>query len=147
MSNMNQTIMDAFHFRHATKQFDPQKKVSKEDFETILESGRLSPSSLGLEPWKFVVIQDQALRDELKAHSWGAAKQLDTASHFVLIFARKNVTSRSPYVQHMLRDIKNMRHKRFQLLNKNSMHSKQIFIFPIMIKPCMIGQVNKRISH
>ncbi|HDC7831284.1 TPA: NAD(P)H-dependent oxidoreductase [Staphylococcus aureus] len=106
MSNMNQTIMDAFHFRHATKQFDPQKKVSKEDFETILESGRLSPSSLGLEPWKFVVIQDQALRDELKAHSWGAAKQLDTASHFVLIFARKNVTSRSPYVQHMLRDIK-----------------------------------------
>lgn len=45
MSNMNQTIMDAFHFRHATKQFDPQKKVSKEDFETILESGRLSPSS------------------------------------------------------------------------------------------------------
>ncbi|CXD72743.1 NAD(P)H-dependent quinone reductase [Staphylococcus aureus] len=39
MSNMNQTIMDAFHFRHATKQFDPQKKVSKEDFETILESG------------------------------------------------------------------------------------------------------------
>ena len=52
------------------------------------------------------MIQDQALRDELKAHSWGAAKQLDTASHFVLIFARKNVTSRSPYVQHMLRDIK-----------------------------------------
>lgn len=147
MSNMNQTIMDAFHFRHATKQFDPQKKVSKEDFETILESGRLSPSSLGLEPWKFVVIQDQALRDELKAHSWGALKQLDTASHFVLIFARKNVTSRSPYVQHMLRDIKNMRHKRFQLLNKNSMHSKQISIFLIMIKPCMTGQVNKRISH
>lgn len=147
MSNMNQTIMDAFHFRHATKQFDPQKKVSKEDFETILESGRLSPSSLGLEPWKFVVIQDQALRDELKAHSWGAAKQLDTASHFVLIFARKNVTSRSPYVQHMLRDIKNMRHKRFQLLNKNPMHSKQISIFLIMIKPCMTGQVNKRILH
>ncbi|CAC8352785.1 NAD(P)H-dependent quinone reductase [Staphylococcus aureus] len=89
MSNMNQTIMDAFHFRHATKQFDPQKKVSKEDFETILESGRLSPSSLGLEPWKFVVIQDQALRDELKAHSWGAAKQLDTASHFVLFLRVK----------------------------------------------------------
>ncbi|MGT0202578.1 nitroreductase family protein [Staphylococcus aureus] len=100
----------------------------------------MSPSSLGLEPWKFVVIQDQALRDELKAHSWGAAKQLDTASHFVLIFARKNVTSRSPYVQHMLKILKNMRHKRFQLLNKNSMHSKQISIFLIMIKPCMTGQ-------
>ena len=66
-----------------------KRKFLKEDFETILESGRLSPSSLGLEPWKFVVIQDQALRDELKAHSWGAAKQLDTASHFVLILRVK----------------------------------------------------------
>ena len=35
------------------------------------------------------MIQDQALRDELKAHSWGAAKQLDTASHFVLILRVK----------------------------------------------------------
>ncbi|WP_256083745.1 aldehyde dehydrogenase family protein, partial [Staphylococcus aureus] len=75
MSNMNQTIMDAFHFRHVTKQFDPQKKVSKEDFETILESGRLSPSSLGFKPWRFVVIQAQPLRDELKAHNFGTAKQ------------------------------------------------------------------------
>lgn len=150
MSNMNQTIMDAFHFRHATKQFDPQKKVSKEDFETILESGRLSPSSLGLEPWKFVVIQDQALRDELKAHSWGAAKQLDTASHFVLIFARKNVTSRSPYVQHMLRDIKKYEAQTIPAVEQKFdafQHSKQISIFLIMIKPCMTGQVNKRISH
>lgn len=51
MSNMNQTIIDAFNFRHATKQFDPEKIIPKEDFETILEAGRLSPSSLGLEPW------------------------------------------------------------------------------------------------
>ena len=42
MSSMNQKIIDAFEFRHATKQFDPSKKVSDEDFETILESGRLS---------------------------------------------------------------------------------------------------------
>jgi nitroreductase len=39
MSNMNQTIIDAFKFKHATKQFDPSKKVSDEDFETILEMG------------------------------------------------------------------------------------------------------------
>ena len=36
MSSMNQKIIDAFEFRHATKQFDPSKKVSDEDFETIL---------------------------------------------------------------------------------------------------------------
>ncbi|MBN4863246.1 NAD(P)H-dependent oxidoreductase, partial [Staphylococcus sp. EG-SA-32] len=93
MNQMNQTIIDAFHFRHATKEFDPTKKISDEDFNTILETGRLSPSSLGLEPWHFVVVQNKELREKLKAYSWGAQKQLDTASHFVLIFARKNVTA------------------------------------------------------
>ncbi|EHJ08210.1 NAD(P)H-dependent oxidoreductase [Staphylococcus simiae] len=106
MNNINQTIIDAFNFRHATKQFDSNKKIATEDFDTILEAARLSPSSLGLEPWKFLVIQDQALRDELKEYSWGAAKQLATASHFVLILARKNVTSKSKHVQHMIKDIK-----------------------------------------
>ncbi|MBL7639342.1 NAD(P)H-dependent oxidoreductase [Staphylococcus saccharolyticus] len=106
MSNMNQTIIEAFDFRHATKKFNPNKKISEEDFDTILESGRLSPSSLGSEPWRFVVIQNKKLRDKLKPYSWGAQKQLDTASHFVLIFARKNVTAHSNYVQHLIRGIK-----------------------------------------
>ena len=106
MSNINQTIIEAFDFRHATKKFNSNKKISEEDFDTILESGRLSPSSLGLEPWRFVVIQNKKLRDKLKPYSWGAQKQLDTASHFVLIFARKNVTAHSNYVQHLIRGIK-----------------------------------------
>ena len=106
MNQMNQTIVDAFHFRHATKEFDPAKKISDEDFNTILETGRLSPSSLGLEPWHFVVVQNKELREKLKAYSWGAQKQLDTASHFVLIFARKNVTAHTDYVQHLLRGVK-----------------------------------------
>ena len=106
MDQMQQTLLNAFNFRHATKRFDANKKISDSDFNTILETGRLSPSSLGLEPWKFVVIQNREIRDELKEISWGAQGQLDTASHFVLILARKNVTSQSPYVQHMKRNIK-----------------------------------------
>ena len=106
MTQMQQTILDAFHFRHATKRFDADKQITDSDFNTILEAARLSPSSLGLEPWKFLVIQNPELRDKLKAISWGAQGQLDTASHFVLILARKNVTSQSPYVQRLLRDVK-----------------------------------------
>lgn len=106
MTQMQQTILDAFNFRHATKRFDANKKISESDFNTILETGRLSPSSLGLEPWRFVVIQNREIRDKLKAISWGAQGQLDTASHFVLILARKNVTSQSDYVQHMIRNVK-----------------------------------------
>ncbi|NWK85341.1 NAD(P)H-dependent oxidoreductase [Staphylococcus sp. GSSP0090] len=106
MTQMQQTILEAFHFRHATKRFDANKHISESDFNTILEAGRLSPSSLGLEPWKFVVIQNREIRDKLKAISWGAQGQLDTASHFVLILARKNVTSQSDFVQHMIRNVK-----------------------------------------
>lgn len=106
MTQMQQTILDAFNFRHATKRFDASKKIEDSDFNTILEAGRLSPSSLGLEPWKFVVIQNSEIRSKLKEISWGAKGQLDTASHFVLISARKNVTAKSPFVQHMIRDIK-----------------------------------------
>ncbi|MEJ7220106.1 NAD(P)H-dependent oxidoreductase [Staphylococcus gallinarum] len=106
MTHMQDTIIEAFNFRHATKRFDATKSISDSEFNTILEAGRLSPSSLGLEPWKFVVVQNKALRNKLKEISWGAQGQLDTASHFVLILARKNVVAKSPYVQHLLREVK-----------------------------------------
>jgi nitroreductase len=56
-----------------------------------LKRGRLSPSSNGLEPWKFVVIQNEELREELRLFSYGAYKQFPTASHMVLILARKGI--------------------------------------------------------
>lgn len=46
-----------------------------------LEAGRLSPSSFGFEPWRFVVIQNTQLRNELRTVTWGAQGQLPTASH------------------------------------------------------------------
>ena len=82
------------------------KKISDSEFNTILEAGRLSPSSLGLEPWRFLVIQNETLREKLIPYSSGAQKQLKSASHFVLILARKNVTQTSDYVQSFIRGIK-----------------------------------------
>lgn len=108
MENKKQLLLDAYQFRHAVRQFDSEKKINEDDFNTILETGRLSPSSLGLEPWKFLVIQNKDLRDELKPHSWGATKQLDSASHFVLILARKDVQPKNPYVSYMLEEIQKM---------------------------------------
>jgi len=46
------------------------KKISKEDFRFILETGRLSPSSFGFEPWRLVVIQNPELREKIKNASW-----------------------------------------------------------------------------
>jgi len=86
---MENKFIEAMQFRHACKEFDGTKKISDEDFNTILEIGRLSPSSFGYEPWKFVVVQNETLREKLKEFTWGAGGQLPTASHFVLILARK----------------------------------------------------------
>ncbi|MCO4338580.1 NAD(P)H-dependent oxidoreductase [Staphylococcus agnetis] len=108
MKDVQQRVLDAYHFRHAIRQFDSVKKISEDDMHTILETGRLSPSSLGLEPWKFLVIQNKDLREALKPYCWGAQKQLDTASHFILILARKNVRPQNDYVRHMLEVIHQM---------------------------------------
>ncbi len=101
-----QAILQAFHFRHACKTFDPERKIANDDFHFILETGRLSPSSFGFEPWRFVVIQDMSLREKLRAVSWGAQGQFPTASHVIAILARKeDMRPGSDYTEHMMRDV------------------------------------------
>lgn len=102
-------ILDAFQFRHACKEFDPLKKIGESEFNLILESGRLSPSSFGFEPWKFAVIQNQDLREKLRAVSWGAQTQLPTASHYVAIMCYKDgMRFDSDHVTHMMRDVQEL---------------------------------------
>ncbi|MGG7620384.1 NAD(P)H-dependent oxidoreductase [Bacillus coreaensis] len=107
-SNKREEVLKAFRFRHATKSFDASKKICDEDFQYILEAARLSPSSVGYEPWKFVVVQNAALREKLKEVSWGAQGQLPTASHFVVILARtiKDTKYDSAYVRHQMLEVK-----------------------------------------
>ncbi|GIN63445.1 putative NAD(P)H nitroreductase YfkO [Robertmurraya siralis] len=101
-------ILEALQFRHATKEFDPTKKISDSDFQFILEAGRLSPSSVGYEPWKFIVVQNRQLREKLREVSWGAQGQLPTASHFVVILARtiKDTKYDSKYVEDQMLNVK-----------------------------------------
>ena len=91
MSVTKQQVLDAFHFRCATRYYDPARKISKEDFDYILELGRLSPSSVGSEPWQFLVVQNHELCQALKPFCWGMATQLDDASYVVVILANKNM--------------------------------------------------------
>ena len=109
-ATMRDTVLQALQFRHATKRFDPERRIAEADFDTLLEAGRLSPSSFGQEPWRFLVVQDAALRDKLKAHAWGAQGQLPTASHFVLILARTAAEMRfdSGYIDHHLREVEQL---------------------------------------
>ncbi len=102
-----ETVLDAMRFRHACKVFDGTRKIPDSQFDAILESGRLSPSSYGFEPWKFLLVQNMGLRDKLRVVTWGAQKSLPTASHFVIILARtaKSMRYDADYIWHMMRDV------------------------------------------
>lgn len=110
MEHTKEEILKAYQFRHACKEFDVNKKISDEDFHFILETGRLSPSSFGFEPWKFVVIQNQDIRNKLLPVAWGAQKQLPTASHFVVILARKKeeMIYNSSYISNFMQNIQQL---------------------------------------
>ncbi|PLY12275.1 MAG: NAD(P)H-dependent oxidoreductase [Sedimenticola sp.] len=77
-------VLKALQFRHACKKFDPQKKIPDAELEVILESGCLSPSSFGMEPWRFLVVQTPAVREELRKACWNQP-QITESSHVVVI--------------------------------------------------------------
>lgn len=109
--NMNKNeIMDVLNFRHSCKVFDENKKINEDDFEVILESGRLSPSSMGIEPWKFLVIENQELKNELGSVCWGGKTQMPTCSHLVVYLSRaaKELRSDSNYMNYLLKDVKHL---------------------------------------
>jgi nitroreductase len=114
-----QDILAAFNYRHACKEFDPARKIDPADFEFILETARLSPSSFGHEPWQIVVIQDMALREKLLPVTWGAQKTLPTASHYIAILARKTgLLPEDAHVQHIMHDIQKLPPERIEMRSK-----------------------------
>ena len=83
---MEKTFEESLGFRHACKVFDESKKISDEDIKYILEAGRRSPSSFGMEAWKFLVITNEELKAKLRPACWNQ-EQITTCSHLVVILA------------------------------------------------------------
>lgn len=83
---MEKTFMDAMDYRHACKVFDDTKKIQSDDLNFILEAGRKSPSSFGMEPWKFLVIRNDELRAKVRPVCWDQP-QITTCSDLVIILA------------------------------------------------------------
>lgn len=82
-----QDVLQALHWRYAVKIFDPSKKITEEQLHAVLESGRLSPSALGVEPWKFIVVRNPEIRARLRTASYDQPKVTD-ASHLIVIARR-----------------------------------------------------------
>jgi nitroreductase len=83
-------LLAQLNWRYATKRFDPQRKISPEDWAALEEALVLSPSSYGLQPWKFIVVNDSAARQKLLPASWDQRQVVD-ASHLVVFAAKKDL--------------------------------------------------------
>ena len=81
---MQNDFMKAMNFRHACKVFDETKKIPEEKMRYILEVGRKSPSSFGMEGWKFLVITNEELKAKLRPACWNQV-QITSCSHLVVI--------------------------------------------------------------
>ena len=107
MLDKNQFLINLYEKRYTCKGYDKNKKVSDEDFKTIMELARLSPSSMGYEPWKFIRLKNREVIEKIRPYSWGAEASFDGASHIVLILARmpEDLKYDSQYLNYIQTDI------------------------------------------
>jgi len=86
-----QPLLAALQWRYATKVFDATKKIPAETWAALEASLVLTPTSYGLQPYQFLIVQDPAKRAALLPHSWGQ-KQVVDCSHYVVFTARTEMT-------------------------------------------------------
>jgi nitroreductase len=105
MSDLKQDqLLTQLNWRYAVKKFDSQKKLSSQQIDQVLEALRLSPSSFGLQPWKFLVITNPEIKSKLKAFSWNQSQVVD-ASHLIVFCGIKQVDNQfvDQFVDDMVR--------------------------------------------
>jgi len=83
-------VMAALNWRYAVKKFDPTKTIPADTWAALEQSLVLSPSSYGLQPWKFLVVETPAVREQLLPHSWNQRQVVD-ASHLVVFAVKRDV--------------------------------------------------------
>lgn len=94
-------ILAPLKWRRSVKVYDTNKKVSKEDIETILEAGRLAPSRANTQPWYFVVISDQETKEKLFEHSKGNL-QVKKAPYLIVLCKIKDFSDK--YIEQHLQN-------------------------------------------
>ena len=154
-------MLEIFNRRYACKKYDKTKVVSDEDFMAIIEAGRISPSSFGLEPWKFILVKNEKMLNDMREFAWGAINSLNGASHIVMVLARKGVTGDSEYFERIGKEIKNISEENLNIRKKfftkfQNWASKQTYIAMVNmmnmaaalgIDSCAIEGFNKEIAE
>jgi len=83
-------LIESYQWRYAVKRFDPSNTIDAGTWSAIEKSLVLTPSSFGLQPWKFLVVHSPEIKAKLPAISWNQTQPGD-CSHMVVFAARKTV--------------------------------------------------------
>jgi nitroreductase len=86
------TLLNALRWRYATKAFDASRQIDAPTWASLEQALVLTASSYGLQPWKFLVITDAAIRNELRPHSWNQS-QITDCSHLVVLLKKRTITA------------------------------------------------------
>lgn len=90
MENLSpEKLIESLEWRYATKKFDTEKKINEKTWKCLEEALILSPSSYGLQPWKFIVVQNQEIKDQLRAVSWNQSQVSECSHHVVFAIKEK----------------------------------------------------------
>lgn len=95
-------LLNALAWRYAVKRFDATRQISQSHWQALETSMILTPSSFGLQPWKFIVIKNPEIKEQLPAFSWGQQQPKD-CSHFVVIASLRSMDTE--YVDHFLQSV------------------------------------------
>jgi len=115
----SEELLKQLQWRYATKKFDPAKKIADADWHALEHTLILTPSSFGLQPWKFVVVTDQAVKEQLVPLSWGQ-RQVADASH-TLVFAIKQKLGEGEITRHVERtaEVRGLEHAALEKYKKS----------------------------
>ena len=82
--------IEALQSRYSVKKFDKDQKIATEKLNSILEAGKLSASSLGLQPYKIWVVESPEIKEKLIPAFYNPS-QISTCSHLIVLITKKNI--------------------------------------------------------
>ena len=82
--------VEALQNRYSVKKFDKERTIPQEILNNILEAGKLSASSLGLQPYRILVAESSEIKQKLIPAFYNPS-QISTCSHLIVIVTRKNI--------------------------------------------------------
>ena len=89
--NVTQAITE----RRSVKAFDPQHRMSEQKINQLMSLAMLSPTAFNIQNWRFVLVTDPLLRQQIRTASWNQA-QVEEASLLIVLTADLNAWAKQP---------------------------------------------------